>query len=292
MSSSTKSNDSEKSASAACASQSNVKKVKIAPGGQAKQLAAALIENKASTTIQSAAASKAQSSVVPKQKATAKEAKEGVPASLQRRKDDALVILKQRRKSLYDALQSIATVHKSLMENVVGNLLQKAIAILATQIKATDECISRSELFGRGFAMKKISGVDAQAIVALTAWGSNVDKTLKPDEVATQSPVQEDEVVKKGVTAEDEDYSADKDTTNKISSQGSQATEISEPSPRPHQSLSSSVAKPAPKPRLMSSAFMQKPKRPDGPISRLVCPMHVDRTNATTTHIMDAEAAL
>ncbi|KAF2823279.1 hypothetical protein CC86DRAFT_422053 [Ophiobolus disseminans] len=314
MSSTTKPSGFKESAPAACANQSTAKKVKVAPGGQVKQLAATLIANKASTSSQSTAGSKAQGIATPKQKVIAKET---ATASLQRMKEEALVTLK-RRKSLYDVLHYIVAVNKPSVEGEEKNPLEKSIAILVGEIKAMTEDISKLKLFGRGFALDKISNLDAQAIVALASWGSNEGKASKPNKqkrrissqtrtptrrplsrnlaqqtsphlpLNTSAPLPEPRPTS---SAEDENLFTNEDTNNTPSIKESRATKLPPAPPQPQRASSSSLPKLPPKPRPTSSAFM-KPKRPTGPISRPVRAIQVDKAKNKTTEIIDAGVAL
>jgi len=197
-----------------------------------------------------------QSVASPKAQGSAK--KDEAPASLQVMEENALTILKRRRKSLFSALQYIAVAGKAAMEAAVRDPLQKSIVILTAEIKALDEDIS-----------KQTRSIDA------------LGEHVIPDDAASPTAAQEDE----------EDLFGDKEAIDTIPSQGPQATEIPEPSPQSSRAPSSSLAKPPPKPLQKSSALMRStPKRTSGIISRP--PRPIGDNKAAKTTFIDASVAL
>lgn len=139
------------------------------------------------------------------------------PASLKQMKEDALADLQQRLQSLV-ALEYITSADKPSGQEEADSALQKSIKVLTNVIKDIEGGITKLDLFGYGFQTDKITGVDAQAIVALASWGSGIDRPSSIDEVAPKTAVQETE-------PEGDDLFGDKEIPSTNASQQPQATE-------------------------------------------------------------------
>jgi hypothetical protein len=350
------------SVSTPSAKSANVKKVKVAPGRQVKDMAAALVANKKSSTTQSAPNTKSQNDDAPvsrtatkasvgakKRKAIAdisdisgtsthmpvfKQPKKyetveesvrrqtdrgrslympvattrpgahtpSTPAkktsapgghllaegfekrmSLQQMKDDALMILLDRRASLNMALRQVTQVNEPLRKDDGKDQgpLKKSIEAIENQISGLDKDIKKLELFGNGFDAWKINGLDTRVIRALASWGIDVAVLTQP---------REDEVVSNANLADEEDLFGDEDSPTQLS----QATEITEPSLASQAPAPPPIAKPAPRPRPRptSSVFIKKPKRPATSISQPTRAIQVEHGKATSTAMIDEGLAL
>jgi hypothetical protein len=84
--------------------------------------------------------------------------------SLQRMKDDARSTLKERYNSLFEVYQQIAAVYRASEPQAVKASLEKSMEDLQDQIYAVKQDIEKLKLFGKGFNMSNIKGVDTKVI--------------------------------------------------------------------------------------------------------------------------------
>jgi hypothetical protein len=91
--------------------------------------------------------------------------------SLQQMKDDALMILQDRRASLNMALRQVAKFNEPLKKDDGKDEgpLKKSVEAMENQISGLDKDIEKLEPFGNGFDAWKINGLDTHAIRALAS---------------------------------------------------------------------------------------------------------------------------
>jgi hypothetical protein len=82
--------------------------------------------------------------------------------SLQRMKDDAVSIVKQRRNALTKARKQIAGAYRATSVEEVKVALKLSLDALKTQVEAVDNDLRKLELFGLGFKTLEIKGVDKE----------------------------------------------------------------------------------------------------------------------------------
>lgn len=206
--------------------------------------------------------------------------------SLQQMKDDALMVIKDRRASLNQVLLQMTTVNKSLKategRNAGKGPLDKSLAATKSQIEALGSEIQRLELFGSGFELWKIDGLDSRVLSALASWGLDVDRTFKADDVAAQTPSGDDKDDSDSNSADENGLFGDAPSP----AQSSQATEMTGPAPAP-----AATPCPRPRPRPTSSIFAKKRNHVVSSISQPVQTMPVEPGKATSTAMIDAALA-
>jgi hypothetical protein len=94
--------------------------------------------------------------------------------SLQRMKDDARSTLKERYNSLFEVYQQIAAVHRTKDTPAIKDSLEKSMEVLQDQIYAVKQDIEKLKLFGKGFNMSNIKGVDTKVSFPSLSYCDNV----------------------------------------------------------------------------------------------------------------------
>ncbi|KAH7079187.1 hypothetical protein BKA63DRAFT_563833 [Paraphoma chrysanthemicola] len=179
--------------------------------------------------------------------------------------------------------------------------LRSSMETLTTQVKAIQSDIRKLGLFGDGFIMSKIKGVDKAAIVALTSWGIAVDQRFKAKGAASMEPEFGNGSTEEDLFPEDNLFGVEETpepsmrnkNANETSRKASRPTELIKPSSEPLHATPAPVSKSTPKDR-PGCSVMVKPKRPT--TSTILRPQRamplVDPSKAQETNNIDAAETL
>jgi hypothetical protein len=244
--------------------------------------------------------------------------------SLQSMKNNTRETLVEHRVALFGAHRPLATLHGTVTADGLKGSLKATMDVIQAQIEAIDSDMDKLGLFGRGFEIGDIKGVDAKAILALSSWCVAVEERSKwafsegvtdarVDAVSASFEATRDSAVEaRGeaapVTAsadavfphdEFEDlFTATAEDDEALCKLKSHASEILRPSPLPSlPSTPSSLANSPVVPAARSKLFMKKkPTRTSSAISRApqAIPTTIPdgKTKATTVNLIDAVGAV